>query len=142
MVWGSLVASAVIAAIAGIIYGAKIGTFSNSFGQPLLFPAFAAVFLGSTQIRSRPNVWGTILAVYTLAFGVKGLQLAFSGGVYWITPLFNGVALVLAVALASRQHAGDKRRRSLEATPAAGEPGGAEPGAVMQGSSASTHDGA
>jgi ribose transport system permease protein len=140
MVWGSLVASAVIAALAGIIYGAKIGTFSNSFGQPLLFPAFAAVFLGSTQIRSRPNVWGTILAVYTLAFGVKGLQLAFSGGVYWITPLFNGVALVLAVALASRQHASDKRRRSLEATPAAGEPGGSEPGAVMSGSSATTHD--
>ena len=103
LVWGSLVASAVIAAIAGIIYGAKIGSFSNSFGPPLLFPAFAAVFLGSTQIRSRPNVWGTILAVYTLAFGVKGLQLAFQERVYWITPLFNGVALVLAVALASRR---------------------------------------
>jgi ribose transport system permease protein len=141
MVWGSLVASAVIAAIAGIVYGAKIGTFSNSFGQPLLFPAFAAVFLGSTQIRHRPNVWGTILAVYTLAFGVKGLQLAFSGGVYWITPLFNGVALVLAVALASRQMARDKRRRSLEASPAAGEPDASAPGAVAVGSSAASHDG-
>jgi ribose transport system permease protein len=142
LVWGSLVASAVIAAIAGIIYGAKIGSFSNSFGQPLLFPAFAAVFLGSTQIRNRPNVWGTILAVYTLAFGVKGLQLAFSGGVYWITPLFNGVALVLAVALASRRGAQDKRRRSLEATPAAGEPDASAPGAVLTGSTAASHDGA
>ena len=79
----------------------------------LLFPAFAAVFFGATQIKSRPNVWGTILAVYTLAFGVKGLQLAFSSGVYWITPLFNGLALILAVALASRRVAAVRRRRSL-----------------------------
>ena len=103
MVWGSLVVSAVVAGLAGIIYGAKVGSFSNTFGPPLLFPAFAAVFFGSTQFKNRANVWGTIAAVYTLAFGVKGLQLAFSGGVYWITPLFNGLALLVAVALASRK---------------------------------------
>ncbi len=61
---------------------------------------------------------------------------------YWITPLFNGVALVLAVALASRQDAADKRRRSLEATPAAGEPDASAPGACAPGSSAASHDGA
>ncbi|MET0661487.1 MAG: ABC transporter permease, partial [Ilumatobacteraceae bacterium] len=103
MVWGSLVVSAVVSGLAGIIYGAKVGSFSNTFGPPLLFPAFAAVFFGSTQFKNRANVWGTIAAVYTLAFGVKGLQLAFSGGVYWITPLFNGLALLVAVALASRK---------------------------------------
>ena len=103
MVWGSLVVSAVIAGLAGIIYGAKVGSFSNTFGPPLLFPAFAAVFFGATQFKNRANVWGTIAAVYTLAFGVKGLQLAFSSGVYWITPLFNGLALLVAVALASRK---------------------------------------
>ena len=103
MVWGSLVVSAVVSGVAGIIYGAKVGSFSNTFGPPLLFPAFAAVFFGSTQFKNRANVWGTIAAVYTLAFGVKGLQLAFSGGVYWITPLFNGLALLVAVALASRK---------------------------------------
>ncbi len=103
MVWGSLVVSAVVSGVAGIIYGAKVGSFSNTFGPPLLFPAFAAVFFGSTQFKNRPNVWGTIAAVYALAFGVKGLQLAFSGGVYWITPLFNGLALLVAVALASRK---------------------------------------
>ena len=113
LVWGSLVASAVIAGFGGVVYGAKIGSFSNTFGPPLLFPAFAAVFFGATQFKSRPNVWGTILAVYTLAFGVKGLQLAFSSGVYWITPLFNGLALILAVALASRRVAAVRRRRSL-----------------------------
>jgi ribose transport system permease protein len=85
-----------------------------------LFPAFAAVFFGSTQFKSRPNVWGTLLAVYTLAFGVKGLQLAFASGVYWITPLFNGVALVLAVALAARSGAIARRRRSLTGSSGAG----------------------
>lgn len=118
MVVGSLVASALLAGIAGLVYGAKVGSFSNSFGPPLLFPAFAAVFLGATQFLGRPNVWGTVLAVYTLAFGVKGLQLAFSSGVYWITPLFNGVALVVAVGLAGRQLAAARRLRRLEPRPA------------------------
>ena len=135
LVWGSLVGSAVVAGIAGVIYGAKIGSFSNSFGPPLLFPAFAAVFFGSTQFKSRPNVWGTLLAVYTLAFGVKGLQLAFASGVYWITPLFNGVALVVAVALAARSGAIARRRRSLsgssraasESIPSSGVRNGATP---------------
>jgi len=120
LVWGSLVASAVVAGIGGLVYGAKIGSFSNTFGPPLLFPAFAAVFFGATQFKSRPNVWGTILAVYTLAFGVKGLQLAFSSGVYWITPLFNGVALLIAVALASRHMAAVRRRRRLDTAAGAG----------------------
>src|SRR3954454_11986905 len=102
MVWGSLISSAVLSGIAGIVFGAKVGSFSNSFGPPLLFPAFAAVFFGATQIKRRPNVWGAVLAVYTLAFGVKGLQLAFQDGVYWITPTFNGLALLVAVSLATR----------------------------------------
>ena len=102
LVWSSLVVSALIAGLGGVVYGMKIATYSNSFGPPLLFPAFAAVFFGATQFTRRPNVWGTLVAVYVLAFGVKGLQLAFTGGVYWITPMFNGVALLAAVTLASR----------------------------------------
>ena len=119
MVWGSLMTYAVIAGLAGIIYGAKVGSFSNTFGPPLLFPAFAAVFFGSTQFKSRANVWGTIAAVYTLAFGVKGLQLAFSGGVYWITPLFNGLALLIAVAFASRRTIPRLRPKAAADLPAA-----------------------
>ena len=116
LVWGSLVTSAVIAGIAGIVFGAKVGSFSNSFGPPLLFPAFAAVFFGATQLKRRPNVWGTVLAVYTLAFGVKGLQLAFQEGVYWITPTFNGIALLVAVTLAARQRGVRLVRRAADAT--------------------------
>ena len=57
-----------------------------------------------SQLRSRPNVWGTLIAVFTLAFGVKGLQLTFTGGNRpWIEPLFEGLSLLIAVAFASRQ---------------------------------------
>ena len=58
--------------------------------------------LGSTQIRrGRYNVWGAVLAVYVLATGLKGLQLA--GAPVWIPDLFNGVALLVAVAVTAHQ---------------------------------------
>jgi ribose transport system permease protein len=46
-------------------------------------------------------VWGTVVAVYVLATGVKGLQLA--GAPFWIPDMFNGVALLVAVGLAKSQ---------------------------------------
>ncbi|WP_198144208.1 ABC transporter permease [Parafrankia sp. EUN1f] len=103
VVIGSFVASGLIAGVAGVVYVGQVGTFSNSIGAPLLFPAFAAVFLGATQFNFRPNVWGTLLAIFTLALGVQGLQLSSSSGGFWITPLFNGVALVAAVMFSRQQ---------------------------------------
>jgi ribose transport system permease protein len=47
------------------------------------------------------NVLGTLIAILLLATGVKGLQLL--GAPSFITPLFNGVALIAAVALAVRE---------------------------------------
>lgn len=58
----------------------------------------------------RFNVWGTVLAIYVLATGVKGLQLVTD--VQWLDPMFSGVALIAAVAVAvGRQRSGDERRR-------------------------------
>src|ERR1041384_5065066 len=71
--------------------------------MPFLFPAYAAVFLGATQFNLRPNVWGTLLVIFTLALGVLGLQLSTEGTGFWITPLLNGIALVLAVMFSRRQ---------------------------------------
>ena len=71
---------------------------SLNFGGTLLLPAFAAAFLGSTQlIPGRFNVWGTLLAIFVLATGVQGLQLV--SGASWLNDMFNGVALIIAVAL-------------------------------------------
>ncbi|KLL11974.1 MULTISPECIES: ABC transporter permease [Protofrankia] len=113
--WLSLIASSTIAGTAGIFYASLSGP-SLTFGQALLLPAFAAVFLGSTQLRpGRFNVWGTLLAVYVLATGVQGLQ--FVTGVQWLNDMFNGVALLAAVSFAVwRQGAKGRRRERATAT--------------------------
>ena len=93
----ALVTSATIAGVAGIMFCSLNGPSLN-FGGTLLLPAFAAAFLGSTQlIPGRFNVWGTLLAIYVLAVGVQGLQLV--SGASWLNEMFNGVALIIAVAL-------------------------------------------
>jgi ribose transport system permease protein len=98
----SLAGSGCLSAIGGVLYVSLTGP-SLDFGTSLLLPAFAAVFLGSTQLLpGRFNVWGTLLAIYVLATGAEGLELV--SGAQWISDMFNGVAVIAAVALAvSRQ---------------------------------------
>lgn len=99
MIFSSLLFSGTIAAFAGVVFAGMIGSGSLSAGPPFLLPAFAAVFLGSTQIHNgRANVLGTLIAVYVLGLGVKGLLLV--GAPFWVSDLFNGVTLIAAVALA------------------------------------------
>jgi ribose transport system permease protein len=94
-----LVGSALCAWLAGVLLAAQTGAAQATFGNPFLLPAFAAAFLGATTIKvGRPNAWGTVVAVYLLAVGTTGLQLA--GAADWVEDVFNGSALVLAVALA------------------------------------------
>ncbi|WP_409329662.1 ABC transporter permease [Trujillonella humicola] len=101
IVFGSLVASSLVAGLAGVVLAARLGTASPDIGPSYLLPAFSAVFLGSTQIKpGRVNVVGTLIAIYLLATGVKGLQLA--GAPVYVNNLFNGAALIIAVALAAR----------------------------------------
>ena len=98
---GAFMAAGLIAAFAGVILAAKLGSASPDVGTSYLLPAFSAVFLGATQIRpGRVNVPGTLIAIFLLATGVKGLQLA--GAPSYVTDLFNGLALIVAVALAAR----------------------------------------
>jgi ribose transport system permease protein len=95
----AMMVTSFMAGIAGIMLAARIGSVSSSIGPSYLLPAFAGCFLGTTQLKpGRFNVWGTILSLYLLATGVKGFQLA--SGQDWVTYMFNGVALILAVGLA------------------------------------------
>ena len=88
-----------MAAIAGVIVTANIGAASPDLGPEYLLPAFAAAFLGATQFkRGRFNVLGTVLATYLLATITTGLELA--GAPSWVTNLFYGLALIIAVGLA------------------------------------------
>lgn len=98
-VFASFLTSGALASVAGMMLAAKIGQITPTAGPEYLLPAFAACFLGMTQIKpGKFNVLGTLLALFLLATGVTGLQLA--GAELWITDLFNGVALILAVSAA------------------------------------------
>jgi ribose transport system permease protein len=94
----SLAISGTLSAIAGVVVTGQIAAGSPTLYTGYLLPVFAALFLGATQIKvGRFNVWGTIISIYLLAVGVKGLQLA--GGSFWVSDLFNGVALIVAVGV-------------------------------------------
>ena len=97
----SFIASAVVSSFAGILLLSTTGNGAPDVGANYLLPAFSAVFLGATQIRpGRVNVVGTLVAILLLATGVTGLQLG--GAPSYVTQLFNGVALIVAMALAAR----------------------------------------
>lgn len=107
----TLAAGAAIAAGGGLLVSATLATGDPTSGPGYLLPVFSAAFLGSTQFRGgRFNVWGTVVAVYVLATGVKGLELA--GAPVWIPDLFNGVALLIAVGMAKYQ-GGPGRGRAI-----------------------------
>lgn len=115
--WLSLITSGAMAGLGGVLYASLSGP-SLTFGTALLLPAFAAAFLGSTQLkRGRVNIWGTLLAVYVLATGVQGLQLV--TGAQWLNDMFNGVALIVAVAFAISRYA---RTSAVDADQTQGEP--------------------
>ncbi|RFA06643.1 hypothetical protein B7R21_19205 [Subtercola boreus] len=87
-----------LAGIGGVVEAGQLGSGNPAVGPSFLLPAFAAVFLGATAYYvGQFNVWGTITAVVTLATGVAGLNLL--GLPSWVEPAFNGVALLVAVAL-------------------------------------------
>jgi ribose transport system permease protein len=123
---GALVACGAISAGAGVLLSSSLGTGDPTTGPAYLLPAFSAVFLGSTQFRGgRFNVWGTVVAVFVLATGVKGLQLA--GAPVWIPELFNGAALLIAVALANYERSGARFFGLGRLLPARRRGGGAAP---------------
>lgn len=106
----ALVVSGACAALAGTILAGILGAGSPTVGPGYLLPAYAAAFLGATQVTpGRYNVWGTVIAVYLLGTGATGLQL--SGAGVWVTDMFNGVVLLVAVGLAELD-----RRRILHRT--------------------------
>jgi ribose transport system permease protein len=95
---GCLVTSALLSSFAGIVYAGLLGAADPFSGLNFLLPAFSAAYLGATSIvPGRFNPWGTLVAVYFLASGIVGLTML--GIPIWVTSLFNGAALILAVTL-------------------------------------------
>lgn len=96
----SFVVAAGLAALAGVLAVAYSGGSNPQLGPNYLLPALSAAFLGATAISpGRYNVPGTSIAVMFLAFSVNGLNL--SGAASDVEAIFNGTALVSAVALST-----------------------------------------
>lgn len=95
--FSSFVISALAAGVAGIVVTSQVGAASPSVGPPLMIPAYAAAFLGATQVRPGFfNAWGTLLAVVMLGTLNYGLELA--GVAEWVTYLSTGSVLIIALA--------------------------------------------
>ena len=97
-----ILAFMISSATSGFAAMVALGLFGSAHpdvGDQYLLPAFAAAFLGATTIEpGRFNVWGSLVAIFLLAILVAGLQQL--GAPYWVSPVFNGIALIAAVALA------------------------------------------
>ncbi len=95
---GSLIASAFVAAFAGVILAGWLGASDVTVVNSYLLSSFAAAFLGASIIHpGRFNAWGTLIAVYFLVTGITGLQLLGLAG--WIEFVFYGASLILAVTI-------------------------------------------
>jgi ribose transport system permease protein len=101
--FGAFVAAGVICGIGGVLAAAAVGGFDPTTSQSYLLPTFAATFLGTAILQpGRFNPLGTWIAVYFLATGILGLNLlGFTG---WVTSVFYGGVLVVAVTLSSLLH--------------------------------------
>ena len=113
MRFGCLVVSSTLAGITGIVLASNIGSGSPTAGNSYLLPAFAAVFLGATQLKfGRFNAWGTIIAVVLLGTLTTGLGLAQVD--QWVQQFATGVVLIAALALTGFQvrRAGAEARRA------------------------------
>ncbi len=95
---GAFVTTAFVSGLGGVIVVSGLGGYDPTTSQNYLLPAFAATFLGSAMIvPGRFNPIGAFLAIYFLQTGIVGLQLLGITG--WITDVFFGSALIIAVAV-------------------------------------------
>jgi ribose transport system permease protein len=95
----ALIACSTLSALAGLILTARIGSGNPSISNAYFLPAFAAAFLSLAAFKlGFFNPLGVVLSVYLLAIGVNGLTLL--GAPSWVEPVFNGLALIIAIGLA------------------------------------------
>ncbi|WP_051274646.1 ABC transporter permease [Cellulomonas sp. URHD0024] len=87
-----------VAGVVGVLALSRAGSATADSGTTLLFPALAAAFLGATSVRPGFfNIVGALVGVLFVSVAVSGLTLA--GASSWASPVFNGAALLIAVAL-------------------------------------------
>ncbi|MFF5113211.1 ABC transporter permease [Streptosporangium sp. NPDC000509] len=92
--------SGALSGLAGVLLLARTGSAAAGVGAGYTLPALAAIFLGATTIKlGRFTVLGTLVGVFFVAISINGLTLA--GADDWVEPVFNGAAVVIAVAVSA-----------------------------------------
>jgi ribose transport system permease protein len=100
---GSFISGGLIAGVGGVISAAGTGGFDASSSQQYLLPIFAATFLGTAILEpGKFTPLGTLLAVFFLETGIIGLELLGAAG--WVTDVFYGGVLVIAVTISTVLH--------------------------------------
>ena len=98
--FNAFVAAGLICGVGGVLSAAATGGFDPNVSQSYLLPTFAATFLGTAVLfPGRFNPLGTWVAIYFLATGILGLQLM--GGSAWVSSVFYGGVLVVAVTIST-----------------------------------------
>jgi ribose transport system permease protein len=92
--------SAVTSWLAGLFLFGQAGSADATFGTGYLLTVIAAVFLGYTAIRpGRYNALGSLVGMLVLAVGTTGIEVL--AAPIWLTDVFSGSILFVAVALAN-----------------------------------------
>lgn len=94
--------SGLVGGIGGVLILGQTGAVFPTIGADLLLPAFATAFLGATMVRAGEfNVPGLLFAAALLLVGSTGL--AQLGVPTWVQSVFQGVLLICAVSISSRE---------------------------------------
>ncbi|MFJ3473419.1 ABC transporter permease [Microbacterium maritypicum] len=98
--FGAYVFSGFMSGIGGVLLAATVGGFDPSTSPSYLLPALAATFLGTAVVMpGKFNPVGAFITIYFLVTGIVGLQLMGYSG--WVSNVFYGAALVIAVTVSS-----------------------------------------
>ncbi len=101
--FGAFVMGGLLCGLGGMLTSAGIGGFDPNSSATYLLPTFATVMLGTAVIQpGRFNPIGTFVAIYFLATGILGLELLGVAG--WVSDVFYGATLVVAVTVATLLH--------------------------------------
>jgi ribose transport system permease protein len=98
----SFVAGGLLAGASGVMIIGQLGSANPTVGSLNdVLPALAAVFLGATTWRpGQYTVLGTLIALFFVGTTLSGLALM--GVQPWFTDVFDGAAVVIAIAISAQ----------------------------------------
>lgn len=92
------VLSGMFAALAGLLFAARVGSGQVDAGAPLLMEAVAAVFIGFSVFGAgKPNVIGTFFGAVLIGVLINGFTML--NMPYYTYDIIKGTVLVLALAV-------------------------------------------